>query len=207
MQGRATNIGWQQFALYQPTIGRFIWCHSDLSLLSKIQFFSNSRIFTIIYDLTTAKNWTPTLIDIDNCLEWSPCPIGRAEMHLAYSKATEINLEMLIKHETQPTHLQKELYWFRTVEKVLEILRSKNYSTTNLGFDLKLIQDTYYRLETLLPEIPPLKYIDTMKKIERELLLTFDTDAMIANIRALLENDPVLSEYAKMITTESLPHD
>lgn len=68
--GAPDNQG-QHYALWEPVLNRFLLVLSDLQLCETIKFIASSRYKLFLIDLTTAENYTPTLIDNSCCGNWT----------------------------------------------------------------------------------------------------------------------------------------
>ena len=68
--GAPHRIGMQQFALYQPVVGRLVLTTPSRSRAEDIVLLASARYPLHVFDLVTADNWHPELIDNTCCLEW-----------------------------------------------------------------------------------------------------------------------------------------
>lgn len=68
--GASVDMGPQQYALYQPVVGRLVLTTSCVIQARQIELLVSGRYHAHVCDLTTASNWHSTLVDNSCCLLW-----------------------------------------------------------------------------------------------------------------------------------------
>jgi len=123
--GAPNNQG-QHYALWEPVLDRFLLALSDFQLCETIKFLASSRYKLFLIDLTTAENYTPTLIDNSCCENWALSNRGDISIIHPNRYTDAVPAKQLIPNCTtadwdlvqEKTWLQSVLVWLKFINQL-----------------------------------------------------------------------------------------
>lgn len=124
----------RQYGLYQPALDLILFTIEDRDLARDLQLVMSSRYGLYLYDLTSAKNYQPELVDNACCRNWTVSNKDRVEVTHSYSiSGPEITVDQLIPVieqkkisidlDSEQAWMHLALYWLR----FLKHLQTESY--------------------------------------------------------------------------------
>ena len=122
----ACNEQGLHYALWEPVLDRFLLVLSDFNHCETIKFLASSRYKLFLIDLTTAENYTPTLIDNECCENWTLSNRGDISIIHPSQYVDAMPAKKLLPNTADPhwdlvqekTWLQYVLIWLKFIDRL-----------------------------------------------------------------------------------------
>ncbi len=176
------------YAIYQPTLNRFINIVASIDIAQQLRRVLSSRYQCYIVCLNTADNYQPNLIDNDVCEHWTlPDPIKLIHFDQMDASTTYFADNLVPATDTPNWDIEKEKAWCLMCQYWLIFLQR-----------FKRQLDTADLVLRAVPHIKPDKseyHQQITTQISDILYTTRDIDLADQKIRDLLAQDDTPSSY------------